>query len=61
MGRYKSNLTDVQNEGGGGAMPLLDIVQKKDAFLWLPLFLHILSAGKPILACIATLLCPLFT
>ena len=30
MGRYKSYLTDVQNEGG--LRSLLDNVQKKDAF-----------------------------
>ena len=33
MGRYKSYLTGVQNEGGG-SRPLLDNVQKKDAFFW---------------------------
>ena len=31
MGRYKSYLTGVQNEGGG-SRPLLDNVQKKDTF-----------------------------
>ena len=36
MGRYKSYLTGVQNEGGG-SRPILDNVQKKDAFLWFPL------------------------
>ena len=33
MGRYKSYLTGVQNEGGG-SRPLLDNVQKKDAFFY---------------------------
>ena len=37
MGPYKCYLTGVQNEGGV-SRPLLDNVQKKDAFfLWLPL------------------------
>ena len=31
INRYKSYLTDVQNEGGG-SRPLLDNVQKKDTF-----------------------------
>ena len=35
-GPIKSYLTGVQNEGGGWR-PLLENVQKKDAFLWLPL------------------------
>ena len=37
MGRCKSYLTDVQNERGGEGEALLDDVQKKDFFLWLPL------------------------
>ena len=41
MGRYKSYLMGVQNEGGGGSRPLLDNVQKKDAF-----FMASLSVGS---------------
>ena len=39
LGRYKSYLTDVQNEGGG-SRPHLDNVKKKDTFLWLPSAFH---------------------
>ena len=47
MGRYKSYLKYVQNGGGGGwSRPLLDNVQKKDAFFLLMASLTMLSLNS---------------